>query len=206
MEGEKKDDYIIRMCYRKKLFDLDLYPMFLGEENTRKLYEYLETFDWKSLRKRSNLNFGDDGISYTVKVGGFNNRPLKEIVRHVQPWKDFGSNALEEIRDAITELTGARYNYCVIMRYPNSKIGIKKHRDKEMKNGTDIAGVSIGYPRVLRMVPPSYVGVPAENIPLRSGSLYVIKPPTNDHWMHSIEPETSDIKNSVRYSLTFRYT
>jgi hypothetical protein len=41
-------------------------------------------------------------------------------------------------------------------------------------------------------------------IPLVSGSLYILKPPTNDHWAHSIEKEP-EVKEP-RISLTYRYT
>lgn len=190
-------------------FNIDLYPTFLSKSNSHALYEFLEnsfTSQWSSLTRRSNLNFGDDGVSYSINFGGYGDRPLKQVVRYVKPWKDFGSSGLKDIRDRITFLTGAKYNYCVVQRYPHSQIGIKPHRDKEMKHGTDIAGVSLGYTRILRMVAPKYIKEKPVDLTLVSGSLYILKPATNDHWMHSIEPETKKVANSVRFSLTFRYT
>lgn len=195
-------------CRRERLC-LDFYPDFLSLSEAEELYNLLDNLPPESWSRysstcRGNQTYGDDNISYTVKFGGYNGRPLKEVHRTAQPW----SNTLLKIRNKITDLTGAPYNYCVVQRYPTCKVGIKPHRDKEMAPGTDIAGVSVGHQRTLTMIPPKYnqVNKVPVNIPLTSGSLYILKPPTNDHWQHCIREKSSMEPNSTRYSLTFRYT
>jgi len=96
-------------------------------------------------------------------------------------------------------ITKQSYTVCVIQRYPNGKIGINPHRDKEMVLGTRICGLSLGAKRIIQFTRLNNDPV---SISLLAGSLYCMNPPTNQKWLHSIikEPHIKEI----RYSLTFR--
>jgi len=108
---------------------------------------------------------------------------------------------LIDIRNHLEQLTGEKYNYCVIQYYPCGKVGIKPHKDKEMILGTTICGLSIGETRFLELSPPKFVNEEKIILPLKSGSLYVLKPPTNSYWIHAI---LTDDTTKPRISLTFR--
>lgn len=139
--------------------------------------------------RRVNQTYGDDGLIYRINFQG------KITERPAQSWNKVP--LLKYLRDYVSELTRNKYTICVVQRYPSGKIGINPHKDKEMILGTTIAGLSFGAERTLVM------GRGEKNIeiPLPSGSLYVMNPPTNTYWTHSIKKDNSSI---IRISLTFR--
>ena len=104
---------------------------------------------------------------------------------------------MEVIRDRAQEITGEKYNICVVQRYPSGKVGIKPHRDKEMTKGTTICGVSVGETRVLTINGKKNI-----NLSLNPGSMYVFNPPTNTYNTHCIQKK--DDTKGPRISLTFR--
>ena len=169
----------------------------------------------RSGKKRSAVLVGDPNVSYHVSYGGYKGRPLVSFSRTPISWDLFPEVfALKEIIEPVSKST---FNVCVIQRYPNGKVGIAPHRDKEIVQGLSdakqdeekimsgkIVGFSIGATRILRLTPPSFLtNCQFIDIPLTSGSLYQINPPTNQYWLHSIEKDPQITE--VRYSLTFRY-
>ena len=191
--------------YQRDRLLVDFYSSFLTPEESTALFQYLEqNVPWSkeiTPGRRVNQNYGDPGVSYEITVGyGRPSGPVR-IKREVKPW---GTGVLWAIKERLTAVTGAHYNYVVVQRYPSGKVGINPHRDKEMASGTDIAGISLGATRTLTLSPPKWVAESPLEISLPPGSLYVLKPPTNDHWSHSIEKEP-DV-TEPRISLTYRYT
>lgn len=187
----------MNLSFSGERFALDYFSSFLDDSTSSLLFQYLETtLPWKQLNRRTNCNFGEDGLSYSVK---FRDRV---VVRTVSPWSE--CPVLLQIKERIEQLTGQRFTYCVVQRYPDGTKGINPHRDKEMRSGTIIAGVSLGAVRRLTMHPPSYNKTHTWpiSVDLEHGSLYLFKPPTNDYWAHSIEQHIS--VTQVRISLTFR--
>lgn len=166
---------------------VDFYPEFLSTKKAEELERYLnQKLEWKKGR-RSNFTFGDKGLVYEVKFS------QKTVQREAIPWDP----ELVKIRDLVSKLTSEKFTICVVMRYPTGKVGINPHRDKEMKHGTMIAGVSLGETRTLVVSR----GKTSHEWELPTGSLYVLKPPTNDYWSHEI-PKDATI--NARISLTFR--
>lgn len=187
--------------YTSNKLDLDLYTSILPPDQATEIFNFIETtVPWpkpdQNHRRRVNQSYGDPGINYRLQFGGYGGKPLKVIDRAVKPWEEL--QILPTLRDYVAEITQSQYNYCVVQRYPTGNVGIKPHRDREMRPDTNIAGLSFGATRILSM---SYRGETIR-IPLPSGSLYVLKPPTNSFWSHCIEvdPTITD----VRLSLTFR--
>jgi alkylated DNA repair dioxygenase AlkB len=179
---------------------VDFYPEFLSEEEADTwLLTLSELIPIKPNQKiRNTLLFGDEGITYTTTYFGTtrNTVPI--------PWNELPG--LEELKQRVESVTKQKYTVCAIQCYANGGVGINPHRDKEMVRGTQIAGLSIGQERTIRFNRPLYYkstedAYPPINIPLPSGSLYVMKGLTNQKWLHSI---VKDDSLSVRYSLTFR--
>ena len=180
---------------------IEFFPTFLSSLEAEELYNLVveSMIKYKKITpgKRVNFTFGDAGVSYTVSFGS------QTITRVARPWSEYP--ILKVYRDRLVALTGSKtgYNYVVVQYYPSGKAQISPHRDKEMAPGTDIAGVSVGETRDLVMSPPGYIrGSTPLTISLTDGSLYILKPPTNDHWSHSI-PRADTEKGRV--SLTYRY-
>lgn len=178
---------------REKLLVL-VFNDFLTKTEVEFLYDNLEnTAPWKMRNRRTTLTYGDKGVSYKYKLYG------KEIHRIAIPW----TQDLFDIKERIRKITSNDYNYVVAQRYPNGKSGINPHRDKEMKRGTDICGVSLGTKRTFLLTPPKWIKEESIEIPLPPGSLYILKSPTNDYWSHSI---VKDDSTEPRISLTYRFT
>ena len=167
--------------------NLDLYKHFLDEKEAEKYFNVFRNLDWKPIKRRQNKTYGNKGLSYDIKFrNGTVNRKAIE-------W----TPELLTLKKLIEEQVKETFTICVVQYYPCGKVGINPHKDKEMKKGTIICGLSLGQERKLKMEKSSE----KYEFDLPSGSLYVMKPPTNDNWTHSIEKD--DSVNS-RVSLTFR--
>jgi alkylated DNA repair dioxygenase AlkB len=172
-------------------FHVDVYNNLLTEELSVMWFGYLEKlFVDDNDKRRKSVLFGEKGLIYTVTYRG--------TVSHTEalPWDTVP--VLNYLKNLVEKITGQQYSVCVIQRYPNGKIGINPHRDKEMVQGTRICGLSLGAERTI-----SFTRCQKKiDIPLPSGSLYVMNHPTNQKWLHSIVKDAS-IK-TPRLSLTFR--
>lgn len=182
--------------YRDRDLCFDFYPKLSSEEEGWKWAGYLE----KRLslidptivtgtRRRGTI-FGTAEV-YTVEYFG------KISHRKVWPWETIPG--LSDLKTTIESIVGETFTVCVIQYYRSGKIGINPHRDKEMKPGTKIAGLTFGQSRTLVLT--SRYGDRRVVIPVTNCSLYVMNPPTNDWWTHSI---LKDDSKQARVSLTFR--
>lgn len=180
---------------------LDVIENFLSKpiaDNTLKELEFL--FNEKGLitKKRSSLILGDENIDYITNYkGNITHRPTERypncILNIKKKLERFMKNNYND---------DIKFNVCIIQRYPTGKIGILPHRDKEMVHGTKICGISLGQPRILEIgqgFQKSYKTIVSHE--LSNGSLYIMIPPTNDKYTHSIRKDES---SEVRISLTFR--
>lgn len=176
--------------YVRDDLDVDFYPKLFNPKIAQEWFDYLESIV-PHQHTRTSIILGNPGLIYKVSYRGI----TKETI--VTPWNTLPIfNALKSF---IEDVTKQKFTVCVIQRYPHGNIGIAPHKDKEMVPGTLIAGLSFGATRTLDFIKPNYDNV---SIKLNSGSLYVLNPPTNQFWLHSIrtEPQVKE----VRYSLTFR--
>lgn len=180
----------LKCQYKRNDLDVDLYPSLLTPDLATAWYIYLDSIIPKS-NNRSSLLFGNEGLIYRVTYRDVTTE------REVIPWSDIP--ALPELKSLVDNITNQTSTVCVIQRYNDGKVGINPHRDKEMVFGTRIAGLSLGAKRTLQLTRAHHEPV---SISLPSGSLYVMNPPTNQKWLHSIvkEPKIKD----TRFSLTFR--
>src|SRR4029078_8829593 len=86
------------------------------------------------------------------------------------------------------------FNLCLVNIYESGKYNIDYHKDRFTNPNTMVCGVSLGQERTLAF---------SNNIcfNLKNGSLYLMLPPTNEYYEHSIIKDNS---TGVRISLTFR--
>jgi hypothetical protein len=172
-----------------------------GEGTLTEIHQYLERelFAVAPSSRRANVTIGDDGLIYRLEFGGYGGRPRSVVERPCLPWRE--QPFVEHLRDLVGSALGVRFNCCVVQRYPHGRGGIAPHRDKKMRDAT-IACLSFGATRELVLHPPRYLRVPERRFSLLPGSMYVLHPPTNDHWMHEIPKDP--VVSGSRISLTFR--
>jgi len=176
---------------------VDCVPKFLEIKESRDLYGEVSKFFFPfNNAKRQSKTFGDEGVVYEVKF-----REVS-LYRATEPWPSSIFVLKTRVEAFLNEKYGIniRFNVCIVQRYPSGKFGIAPHKDKEMTLGTIICGISLGAERTLEI---SKYGrkTPLATIPLPSGSLYMLHPPTNSFCTHSIPKDTT---YSPRISLTFR--
>jgi hypothetical protein len=189
--------------YVEKNLHVSFFQVFTPDE-AQLIFNYLSTHvQWPKTatpNRRYNCTYGDDGLVYEIQFGA------KLVRRSAIPWSQLPH--LIKMNQLTTRLTcdpqsfltsECKYNFCVIQCYPQGKIGINPHRDKEMTRGTSICGWSFGCERMMTL--SSSRLKKSIKISLPTGSLYVLHPPTNDYWTHCIEKCSNDLP---RYSLTFR--
>jgi len=143
----------------------------------------------------------------------------------IEPW----SPAAAELREALQQLTGWRFNSLLLNRYRDGRDAMGWHADDEpeLDPAAPIASLSLGAPRDFRLrprpsprrrpgagLPPGYdpqANTSAEaqtdlcapfNIPLQTGDLLVMEPPTQLWWQHAV-PRRLRLRQE-RLNLTFR--
>lgn len=181
--------------YRTSKLNFDVYSNFISPKIALNLQNQLDQLPWKTLNRRSTLLFGED-VDYVTRYwnrrGGYNVQH-----RRPKPWSEL--SFLKTMKKNVEAITNETFTVCAIQRYPSGKYGINRHQDKEMKDGTTIAGVSIGQKRTFRL--SNFRNQTLVERKLRTGSLYVMNPPTNSLCFHEV---LKDQTEGVRYSLTFR--
>ena len=157
--------------------------------------------------RRKQSAYGDEGIHYTFSG---NKVPARK-------WETCKS--LFQIKECVEKKLESSFNFCLINRYKdgNDRIGYHRDSDKQLIDESDIAMISLGNEREFVLKHRSLHNTKGTfddddftkekdngivKITVKSGSLLVMKHPTNEFWYHSL-PKRAKAKD-VRVSLTFR--
>ena len=138
--------------------------------------------------KRKEAWYGDQGYEYT----------FSNVNRYALPW----TVELLELRQRVQQLTGERFNSCLLNLYHTGEEGMAWHSDDETdlkKNGA-IASLSFGAER--RFAFKHKQSKEKVELYLEHGSLLVMKDTTQSHWLHRLPP-TKKV-TTARINLTFR--
>lgn len=158
----------------------------------------LETIEWKNdeaiifgkhiVTARKVAWYGDEGYSYT-----YSNTTKKAL-----PW----TKELLELRAIVAQLTGTRFNSCLLNVYHSGNEGMAWHSDDEKELGlnTTIASFSLGAERKFSFKHKKTKDT--TSILLEHGSVLVMKDATQTNWLHSL-PKSAVVK-TPRVNLTFR--
>lgn len=140
------------------------------------------------ITKRKVAWYGDSDYGY--KYSG--------IVRQALPW----TPELMELKRLTEELTGVRYNSCLLNLYHDGDEGMAWHSDdeRELQPGGAIASLSLGAER--KFLFRHKQTRQTVEVLLAAGSLLVMKGVTQDRWQHSL-PKTKKVTRP-RVNLTFR--
>ena len=138
--------------------------------------------------KRKVAWYGDQGYEYTYS----------NVNRYALPW----AVELLELRQRVQQLTGERFNSCLLNLYHTGEEGMAWHSDDETdlkKNGA-IASLSFGAERKFAFKHKQ--SKEKVELYLEHGSLLVMKDTTQSHWLHRLPP-TKKV-TTARINLTFR--
>ncbi len=114
------------------------------------------------------------------------------------------SPSVTEIRVAVERISGARFNGVLLNLYRDGADSMGWHADDEASLGPDpvIASVSLGAVRRMRFKPKPHFKAETFGLNLPSGSLLLMKGPTQANWLHAV-PKTAR-RVGPRINLTFR--
>lgn len=138
--------------------------------------------------KRKVAWYGDQAYEYTYS----------NVNRYALPW----TLELLELRQRVEQLTGERFNSCLLNLYHTGEEGMAWHSDDETdlkKNGA-IASLSFGAERKFAFKHKQ--SKEKVELYLEHGSLLVMKDTTQSHWLHCLPP-TKKV-STARINLTFR--
>jgi alkylated DNA repair dioxygenase AlkB len=174
------------------------YPDFLSIEQANELYQHCLKLEWQQNQiriagktmpvPRLECIYGDAGCDYLYSNSVF----LKPLC-----WTE----ALSNLRDRITALTG--YKFCIVIgnQYRTGTDSIGWHSDNEasMESNPAIASVSLGSCRKFQIKPRNGR---ATDFWLEHGSLLIMHPGCQSTHLHQV-PKTNKVVGT-RINLTFR--
>lgn len=136
---------------------------------------------------RKIVAYGDPDLSYT----------FSGLTLTSQPW----SPLLLEIKQLVENMLGVHLNFVLINRYENGNACIGQHKDDEsdLDENSAICSLSFGETRTMVFKRSGY---PDKRFQLKTNSLLVMNPPTNQFWTHGIPKQKK--QSGVRINLTFR--
>lgn len=134
--------------------------------------------------------YGDPASNY--KYSGISLDPM--------PWTD----ELTAVKAAIESFSGAQFNSVLLNYYRNNKDSMGFHSDDEPELGFEptISSLSLGAERVLTFRHRFNRQRPTVKLPLKSGSVLLMRGQTQRFWQHGIMKER--LHCGPRVNLTFR--
>lgn len=158
----------------------------------------LKTIEWKNdeavifgkhiITKRKAAWYGDSDYFYTYS----------NITKQALVWTD----KLLELKKITEEITGAKFNSCLLNLYHSRDEGMAWHSDDEKSLGKNTAIASLSFGAERKFSFKHKKTKETFSLLLESGSLLVMKDATQSNWLHRLPP-TKKI-NDARINLTFR--
>jgi alkylated DNA repair dioxygenase AlkB len=158
----------------------------------------LNTIEWKNdqaliygkliITKRKVAWYGDTDFEYTYS----------KTTKRALPW----TTELLELKKIAEELTGEKFNSCLLNLYHNGDEGMTWHSDaeKELKKNGAIASLSLGAERKFSFKHKETKET--LSLILENGSLLLMKGSTQTYWLHRLPP--TKLISIPRINLTFR--
>lgn len=178
----------------------EYYPNFFNFEKANELFKkLLEETPWQQdtitvfgknhLQPRLTALFGNEGKPYSYS----------NIVMHPHNWNAL----LTYIKEKVEETSNHHFTTVLLNYYRNEKDSNGWHSDNEKELGRNpiIASVSFGEERIFQLKHNTQKDIKM-SIPLKNGSLLLMKEGSQVHYKHQI-PKTTKPKKE-RINLTFR--
>lgn len=178
---------------------VNYYGKILNRQESQNYFDkLLNTIEWKNdeaiifgrhiITKRKAAWYGDDGYNYTYS----------KVTKQALAW----TRELLELKVRVEKLTNATYNSCLLNLYHNGDEGMAYHSDDEQALEKDGAIASVSFGAERKFLFRHKRTKQTISIVLESGSLLVMKGPTQTNWLHRLPPAKKI--TSPRVNLTFR--
>jgi len=176
--------------YYGKIFDLNESDIFFDS--------LFKTIEWKNdeaiifgkhiITKRKVAWYADEAYEYKYS----------NITKTALPW----TAELIEIKKVVEEISGEKFNSCLLNLYHNGDEGMAWHSDgeKDLKKDGAIASVSFGAERKFSFKHKETKET--ISLLLEHGSLLMMAGTTQSHWLHRLPPTKRAF--NPRVNLTFR--
>ncbi|MBF9223748.1 alpha-ketoglutarate-dependent dioxygenase AlkB family protein [Hymenobacter ruricola] len=151
----------------------------------------IRLFGQESPQPRLTAWYGDADARYTYSG----------LAWEPRPW----TPALLALRQRLEAATASRFNSVLLNLYRDGRDGMGWHADDEPELGPApaIASLSLGATRRFRLRPRAGLVHPPLSLDLGSGSLLLMRGPTQRHWQHALPKTTRPL--GPRLNLTFRW-
>jgi alkylated DNA repair dioxygenase AlkB len=145
-------------------------------------------FGKKIITKRKVAWYGEEAYEYTYS----------KTTKSALPW----TKSLIELKSAIENQTGEKFNACLLNLYHDGSEGMAWHSDgeKDLKKDGAIASLSFGAERKFAFKHKE--SKIKSEVMLENGSLLLMKGNTQSNWLHRLPPTKRISK--PRVNLTFR--
>ena len=112
---------------------------------------------------------------------------------------------LQQLRQRVEAAAGTRFNSVLLNLYRTGQDSMGYHADDEPELGPEpiIASLTLGATRTFRLKPRPGLAAEALSLPLTSGSLLLMRGPTQRYWLHALPKTTRPV--GPRLNLTFRW-
>lgn len=132
--------------------------------------------------------YGDEEYRYT-----YSNTTKKAL-----PW----TQELRALKTIVEQLTGTKFNSCLLNLYHSGNEGMAWHSDDESSMGVNTTIASFSFGAVRKFSFKHKKTKETVSLMLEHGSVLVMKGATQTNWLHCL-PKTTVVK-SPRVNLTFR--
>jgi len=152
--------------------------------------ETIKMWDKTYVQPRLIAWYGDEGASYEYSGKRY----------EALPW----TTLLLDLRRRVEAVAAVRFNSVLINYYRDHRDSVAMHSDDERELGREpiIASLSLGETRTLMFRHKSDRSQKSRRLPLESGSLLIMKGPTQRCWQHGVPKESQPC--GPRVNLTFR--
>ncbi len=153
--------------------------------------EPIRLFGKQVMQPRLTAWYGDPAATY--RYSGLQLEPL--------PWLP----VLQNLREQVEAAAGTRFNSVLLNLYRSGQDSMGYHADNEPELGPApvIASLTLGATRTFRFKSRPAVAAPALSLPLTSGSLLLMRGPTQQNWLHALPKTARPV--GPRLNLTFRW-
>lgn len=158
----------------------------------------MQNIEWKNdeaiifgrhiVTKRKAAWYGDSSYSYTYSG----------TTKQALPW----TKELLALKSIVENLTGTKYNSCLLNLYHNGDEGMAWHSDDESSLGKNTAIASFSFGAERKFSFKHKRTNESHSVLLENGSLLLMKGATQTNWLHSL-PKSKKI-TAPRVNLTFR--
>ena len=172
------------------------------------LMTLLNTIQWQNdevILKHNDAKTGiinNQHITTNRLVAFYANKPLSYTYSNITKTAIPFTPLLDELKCIVEKETGECYNSCLLNLYHNGEEGMGWHSDNDpdLLSHAAIASLSFGAQRKFSFKHKHSHNV--VSLPLKHGSLLVMKNQTQDYWLHAL-PKSKKVSD-VRINLTFR--